>query len=66
MDPEVRDPERLADRRLLRLAPLRLLEGYRRLSGAALLKMRPALLEQIERLAHRALSEADLPAAGAA
>ena len=36
LDAEVRDPERLADRRLVRLAPLRLLERHGRLRGHAL------------------------------
>src|SRR5262249_36112205 len=63
VDAEVRDPERLADRRLLRLAPLRLLERDRRLRGAALLEVGPALLEEVERLAHR-LSEAKAARSG--
>src|SRR5207247_679528 len=51
-DPEVRDPERLADRRLVRLAALRLLERHRRLRRATLPEMRPALLEELVDLAH--------------
>ena len=49
--PEVGDPERLADRRLRRLAALRLLERDRRLSGHAPLQMRAPLLEQVVGLA---------------
>src|SRR5256714_7151171 len=52
VDAEVRDPERLADRRLVRLAALRLLERDRRLRGAALLQVGPALLEEVVGLAH--------------
>src|SRR5205085_644178 len=52
VDAEVRDPERLADRGLVRLAALRLLERHRRLRGAALLQVRPALLEEVVGLAH--------------
>jgi hypothetical protein len=51
-DAEVRDPERLADRRLVRLAPLRLLERHGRLRGHPLLEMPPALLEIVVDLAH--------------
>src|SRR2546421_89631 len=53
VDTEIRDPECLADRRLLRLAGLRLLERDRGLGGHALLQVGPALLEKIEGLAHR-------------
>jgi len=52
VDAEVGDPERLADRGLVGLAALRLLEGDRGLRGAALLQVRPALLEEVEGLAH--------------
>src|SRR6266404_8442618 len=44
---EVRDPQRLSNRRLLRLAPLRLLECNRRLRRHAALQMRTSLLEQV-------------------
>src|SRR5215207_1234155 len=44
---EVRDPERLADRGLVGLSPLRLLEGDRGLSGHALSEVVPALLEKL-------------------
>src|SRR5207237_10288450 len=47
VDPEVGDPERLADRGLLRLARLRLLEGHGRLCGHPLLEERAALLEAV-------------------
>ena len=53
-DPEVRDPERLADRGLVRLAPLRLLERHGRLGGHPLLEMPAALLEVVVDLAHSA------------
>src|SRR5205814_5945286 len=56
VDAEVGDPERLADRRLVGLAGLRLLEGDGRLRGHALLEVRTALLEEVEGLAHRSLS----------
>src|SRR5207247_9599370 len=52
VDAEVGDPERLADRGLVRLAPLRLLERDRRLRGAALRQMRASLLEEVVGLAH--------------
>src|SRR5258706_15719753 len=52
-DAEVRDAERLADRRLLRLALLRLLERNGRLRGHAALEVGAALLkEAVGRLAH--------------
>src|SRR5207247_2625451 len=47
VDAEVGDAERLADRRLLRLAALRLLECDGRLSGAAVLQVGLALLEEV-------------------
>ena len=55
VDAEVRDPERLADRRLVRLAPLRLLQRHGGLGGHALLRRAPALLEEAVGLliAHR-------------
>src|SRR5207248_6073926 len=62
LDAEVGDPERLTDRGLLRLAPLGLLERNGGLRRTPLLEVRPALLKEVEGLAHRALSEADLPA----
>src|SRR5207247_2397789 len=52
VDAEVRDAERLADGRLVRLASLRLLERDRRLRGAAVLQVRLALLEKLVGLAH--------------
>jgi hypothetical protein len=52
LDPQVRDPERLADRRLLRLAPLGLLEGHGRLGGPPLLQVGPSLLVEVVGLAH--------------
>src|SRR5207248_6243886 len=52
VDAEVGDSERLADRRLVGLARLRLLEGDGRLRGHALLEVRTALLEEVEGLAH--------------
>ena len=52
-DPEVGDPERLPDRRLLRLEPPRLLERHRRLRGEALAQPRPPELVEVVRLAHR-------------
>src|SRR3954447_17828907 len=51
-DTEVGDPERLPDRRLVRLAALRLLERHCRLGGHALLQVLPALLEVVVDLAH--------------
>ena len=45
-DPEVRDAERLADRRLVRLAALRLLERHGRLRRHPLPEVLPALLER--------------------
>src|SRR3954451_16383093 len=52
-DAEVRDAERLADRRLLRLTPLRLLERDRGLRRHPPLQMRAALLEEaVRRFAH--------------
>src|SRR5262249_53691856 len=53
-DPEVGDSEGPPGRGLLRLPPLRLLERDRGLSGHALTKVGPALLEQVVRLAHPA------------
>src|SRR6266545_3905169 len=47
VDAEVGDAQRLADRRLLGLAALRLLQRNGRLSGAAVLQMRFPLLEQV-------------------
>ena len=55
LDPEVRDPERLADRRLVGLEPLRLLERDGRLRGHALLEVGAALLEEVVRVGHRCL-----------
>src|SRR5205085_1117214 len=46
-DTEVRDSERLANRRLVGRATLRLLERNRRLCGAAVLQMRASLLEEV-------------------
>src|SRR5581483_1249596 len=46
LDAEVRDPERLADRRLVRLPPLRLFERDRRLRRHALLQVRATALEE--------------------
>jgi hypothetical protein len=54
LDPEVRDPERLADRRLLGLASLRLLERDGRLRSAPLPQVLLSLLEELIRFAHRA------------
>ena len=51
-DPEVRDPERLADRRLLGLEPPRLLERHRRLGGEPFAQPRPSELIEVVRLAH--------------
>ena len=50
VQPEVRDAERLADRRLLGLEPLRLLERDGRLRGHALSQPRLALAEVLVRL----------------
>ena len=47
VDAEVRDAERLADRGLLGLAALRLLERDRRLRGVAVLQVRLPLLEEV-------------------
>ena len=47
VDAEVRDAERLADRRLLGLAALRLLERDRRLRGVAVLEVGLPLLEEV-------------------
>ena len=55
LDPEVRDPERLADRRLVRLELLRFLERDRGLGGHAALQVAPALLKEVIRVAHRLL-----------
>src|SRR3954469_20453226 len=53
-DPEVRDPERLADRSLVRLAPLRLLEREARLGRHDCPQMTTATLEEaVGRLTHR-------------
>src|SRR5207302_3904502 len=46
-EPEVGDPERLADRGLVRLAPLRLLERHRRLRGLAAAEPLAAFLEVV-------------------
>src|SRR5581483_4790407 len=51
-DAEIRDPERLPDRGLPRLEPLRLLERDRRLRRQALLEAPPAFLEEVVCLAH--------------
>src|SRR5262249_30172090 len=50
--PEVCDPECLANRGLLRLAPLRLLQCHRSLCRPPGPQMPPALLEQVIRFAH--------------
>src|SRR5262249_10849557 len=55
LDPQVGDAERLADRRLPRLAALRLLQRDRRLGGAALAEVRASLLVEVVGLAHIAL-----------
>src|SRR5688500_16605562 len=55
LDAEVRDAERLSDRGLVRLEPLRLLERNGRLGGHARLEVLAALLEEIVRVGHRAL-----------
>src|SRR5207247_2828201 len=52
LDPEVGDVEGLADRRLVRLSRLRLLERNRRLRGHPGSEMLAALLEEIVGLAH--------------
>jgi hypothetical protein len=52
VDPEVRDPERLADRGLLRLTPLGLLERDGRLSRHPLAELSAPLLEEVVRLGH--------------
>ena len=52
MDAEVGDPERLSDRRLVRLATLRLLERHRGLGGHAVREVVAALLKEIVGLAH--------------
>src|SRR5207247_1779303 len=52
LNPKVRDPERLANRSLVRLAPFRLLERDRRLRGPALPEVGPALLVKVVGLAH--------------
>src|SRR5262249_8878255 len=55
LDAEVREAERLADRGLVRLASLRLLERNRRLRGPAVLEVALSLLEEVIGLviAHR-------------
>src|SRR6266496_4814926 len=55
VDAEVGDPERFADRGLLGLEPLRLLERDRRLRRHALPQVGPALLEEVVRVAHSLL-----------
>ena len=55
LDPEVRDPERLADRGLVRLELLRLLERDRGLRGHAALQMAAALLKEVVGVGHRLL-----------
>src|SRR5262245_13081837 len=55
-DAEVGEPERLADRRLPRLAALRLLERDGRLGGPAVLEVGLPLHEQLVRIAHALLS----------
>src|SRR5262245_54381455 len=52
-DPEIRDPERLPDRRLLWLEPPRLLERHGRLRRHALAEASPPELIQVVGLAHR-------------
>src|SRR6266536_4124432 len=52
LDSEIGDAERLADRRLVRLTPLRLLERDGRLRGAALAKVGASLLKEVVGLAH--------------
>src|ERR1700730_4668415 len=51
-DPEVRDPERLADRGLVRLEPICLLQRHGRLRSPPPAEVAPALLEEVIRLAH--------------
>src|SRR5215471_3730859 len=61
-DPEVRDTEGLADRGLVRLTPLRLLERNRRLRGHARPQMAAAALkEAVRRFAHDAALPTSLP-----
>jgi hypothetical protein len=52
LDAEVRDPERLADRRFVRLEPLRLLERDGGLRGHALLQVAATLLEEVVGVRH--------------
>src|SRR5215210_6602269 len=52
VDAEVRDPEGLADRRLVRLALLRLLQRDRRLGRHTLRQVLASLLKQVICLAH--------------
>src|SRR6266498_3702648 len=52
LDSEIGDAERLADRRLVRLTPLRLLERDGRLGGPALAKVGASLLKEVVGLAH--------------
>src|SRR2546430_6657563 len=52
LDAEIRDPERLADRRLVRLPPLCLLQRHRRLRRPALPEVGPPLLIEVVGLAH--------------
>src|SRR5215211_1546052 len=55
-DAEVRDPERLPDRSLVRRAPLRLLERHGCLSRPPVLQMRLALLKEVVQLVTAHLS----------
>ena len=52
LDPEVGDPERLADRGLVGLLLLRLLERHGRLRGHAPAEVVPSLLEEVVGVAH--------------
>src|SRR5581483_11556528 len=56
VDAEVGDAERLADRRLLRLAPLGLLQRDGRLGRASGAQVRAPLLEEVVGLAHARLA----------
>ena len=53
LDPQIRDSERFADRRLLRFAALCLLQWNRRLRGTAFAEMRSSLLIEVVSLGHR-------------
>ena len=60
LEPEVRDPERLANRRLVRLEALRPLERYRRLRRAPLLRREASDRARLLLLAPPARGEADV------